>query len=88
MTMLYFDTRAPLASFPPAGHDAEHRAEPPVKPPSWRARLRRWRETSVARRRLLRCAERDPRLAADIGLTPGDLAVERRLPFWVPVRRR
>lgn len=88
MTTLHFDTRTPLARFAPAGHDTDHRAGPAAEPPSWRALLRRWLETRAARRRLLRHVELDPRLAADIGLTPGDLAVERRLPFWVPVRRR
>lgn len=95
MTTLYFDTPAPLALFAPVARDTIRQAggappptEPPSPSPSWRRRLAQWLETRAARRRLLRYAELDPRLAADIGLTPGDLAVERLLPFWVPVRRR
>lgn len=50
--------------------------------------LSTWRHNHAARRGLLRSAQLDPRFARDIGLTDGDIAVEVRKPFWVPVRNR
>ena len=51
-------------------------------------RLEAWRRNREARRRLLHFYALDPRLARDIGLTATDITVERRAPFWVPVRAR
>jgi uncharacterized protein YjiS (DUF1127 family) len=55
--------------------------------PSWRHRLALWLATLDGRRRLIRCAALDPRFPADIGLTPIDIVVESRRPFWQPLRR-
>jgi uncharacterized protein YjiS (DUF1127 family) len=55
---------------------------------SWRITLARRRSTYTERRRLLRYHALDQRLARDIGLTPGDIEVERHSPFWVPIRPR
>jgi uncharacterized protein YjiS (DUF1127 family) len=47
-----------------------------------------WFATRAARRRLLRCYDLDPRLAADIGLTHTDIELERASPLWRPLHRR
>jgi uncharacterized protein YjiS (DUF1127 family) len=50
-----------------------------------RGLLRSWLENHRARRRLGAYAALDPRFAVDIGLTPDELAIECRAPFWAPV---
>jgi len=53
----------------------------------WRALLGAWVENYKARRQLQRCLSLDPRFAKDIGLTAGEIEMECRAPFWVPVPR-
>lgn len=55
--------------------------------PGWHRLLRSWLENHRARRRLGACAALDPRFAADIGLTPDELAIECRALFWTPLPR-
>lgn len=45
----------------------------------------RWMENHRTQRRLERCALADPRLARDIGLTPGEIAMACRARAWVSV---
>lgn len=47
--------------------------------PSLLKRIATWRRVSAERRRLL---DLDPRILADMGLTPEDVACEASRPFW------
>lgn len=53
--------------------------------PSWLARIATWHRVARERRRLLNL---DPRLLADMGLTPDQAAWEASRPFWDAEPRR
>ena len=58
---------------------ADRRATPRGARPSLLRRILTWQRVARERRRLL---DIDPRLLADMGLTPEDAAYEASRPFW------
>jgi hypothetical protein len=68
--------RAPLIVVAAGGRGAgvDVRGTPRQRAAGWRHRIAAWRARRAARRQLAACQALDPRFAADIGLTPDELA--------------
>jgi uncharacterized protein YjiS (DUF1127 family) len=77
-----------LTSCQPPAVDRSAVADREGPPRRWYTYLGAWLENHAARRRLWRCALLDPRFPKDIGMTPADVVMESRGPFWVAVPRR